>query len=514
MSGPGQEFHQARWNEPVIFELGSPGERGLIPAQVEPEIAALAGPPESLLPEAARRQEPPALPEISQPRLRKHFLRLSQETMGAAIGVDIGQGTATMKYSPPILDRLARQIRPIHPLAPDETVQGLLELVSRFEQVLCALSGLDRFSFQPGGGTHGIYANACIIRAWHARRGEPERDEILTTLHSHPADAAAPATAGFRIVTVPPAATGYPSADDVRALVGPRTAGLMVANPEDTGLFNPAIDEIVDAVHKAGGLCAYDQANANGMLAVARAADAGFDLCQFNLHKTFGSPHGCGGLACGAIGVRAELAPFLPAPTIERAPDGRFYLDHDRPLSAARVRAFHGAIDTVVRAYAWVMSLGPDGLRKVAETAVLNNNYLSARLRELAGVEVSFDGSGTSLPRLEQIRYSLAQVRERTGMGTEAISRRTADHGVAGFFPGHHPWTVSEPMTLEPTESPSRAELDDYVRILEQVLAEAEAEPGEVERAPQRSAIHRIDDAALDDPSRWALTWRAYLRKR
>jgi glycine dehydrogenase subunit 2 len=512
MSGELQ-FHQARWNEPIVFELGSPGERGYVPPAVEASLAAAAGSLDELLPEAVRRTLPPALPEISQPRLRKHFLRLSQETMGAAIGVDIGQGTATMKFSPPVLDRIARHLQGLHPLAPVESVQGVLDIVKRFEDILRALSGLDRFSFQPGGGTHGIYANACIARAWHARRGEPQRDEIITTLHSHPADAAAPATAGFRIVTLPPGPNGYPTPDDLRAVVSDRTAGLFIANPEDTGLFNVAIGELVSIVHEAGGLCAYDQANANGMLTIARAADAGFDMCQFNLHKTFGSPHGCGGLACGAIGVRSELAPFLPGPIVERAPDGSLFLDHDRPLSAGRVRAFYGAIDTVVRAYAWAVSLGADGLRQVAETAVLNNNYLATRLGETDGIDVSFNHSEQA-PRLEQIRYSLADAHGRSGLGTEAISRRTSDHGVAGYFPSHHPWTVSEPMTLEPTESASRKELDDYVELLRTVLAEAESHPERVDAAPERSSIHRLDETSLDDPDRWALTWRAYQRKR
>jgi glycine dehydrogenase subunit 2 len=507
------QFHQARWNEPIVFELGAPGERAYLPPAVEAGIAAVAGPAGALVPDAARRAQAPSLPEISQPRLRKHFLRLSQETMGAAIGVDIGQGTATMKFNPPVLDRIAGQLRSLHPLAPVESVQGVLEIVARFEDILRALSGLERFSFQPGGGTHGIYANACIVRAWHAHRGDVQRDEIITTLHSHPADAAAPATAGYRIVTLPPGPNGYPTPADLRAVVGERTAGLFIANPEDTGLFNVAIGELVSIVHDAGGLCAYDQANANGMLTIARAADAGFDMCQFNLHKTFGSPHGCGGLACGAIGVRAELAPFLPGPTIERAGDGSLFLDHDRPLSAGRVRAFYGAIDTVVRAYAWAVSLGAEGLRQVAETAVLNNNYLATRLGETDGIDVSFNHAERA-PRLEQIRYSLADAHERSGLGTEAISRRTADHGVAGYFPSHHPWTVSEPMTLEPTESASRQELDDYVELLQQVLDEAERDPARVEAAPERSSIHRLDETSLDDPDRWALTWRAYQRKR
>jgi glycine dehydrogenase subunit 2 len=249
------------------------------------------------------------------------------------------------------------------------------------------------------------------------------------------------------------------------------------------------------------------------MLTIARAADAGFDLCQFNLHKTFGSPHGCGGLACGAIGASAELAPFLPSPLVERADDGSLFLDDDRPLSAGRVRAFYGAIDTVVRAYAWAISLGAEGLRQVAETAVLNNNYLATRLGETDGIDISFNHTENS-PRLEQIRYSLADAHERSGIGTEAISRRTADHGVAAYFPSHHPWTISEPMTLEPTESASRQELDAYVDLLQEVLAEGESDPARVEAAPERSAIHRLDETSLDDPAGWALTWRAYQRKR
>ena len=505
-------FHQARWNEPIVLELGEPGERGMIPPPAEEGIVARVGPAGSLVPETARRIRPAALPEIAQPRVRKHFLRLSQGTMGAAIGVDIGQGTATMKYSPPVLDRIARRITDLHPLQPEETVRGLLEIVLRFERILCALSGLDRFSFQPGGGTHGIYANACIIRAWHADRGDGERDEIVTTLHSHPADAAAPARAGFKIVTLEPGPTGSPTPDDLRRVVSGRTAGFIVANPEDTGIFNGAIDELVAIVHSAGGLCAYDQANANGMLGIARAADAGFDLCQFNLHKTFGSPHGCGGLACGAIGVRTELAPFLPVPTVERDEGGAPLLDYDRPLSIGRVRAFHGAIDTVVRAYAWALSLGSEGLRTVAETAVLNSNYLAALLAD-AGIDASFS-DGSHSPRLEQVRYTLADALAGSGVDTEAVSRRTADHGVACYFPSHHPWTVSEPMTLEPTESASRAELDDYVAMLSAVLAEARSHPERVNAAPERSAVHRMDESGLDDPERWALTWRAYLRKR
>ncbi len=506
------QFHLARWNEPIVFELSEPGQRGLLPAPVEAELAAVVGPAEALVPAVARRKTPAALPEVSQVRLRKHFLRLSQQTMGAAVGVDIGQGTATMKYSPPVLDRISRRLADLHPLQNPATIRGLLDIVLRFERVLCAISGLDRFSFQPGGGTHGIYANARIIRAWHEHNGEGHRDEIITTLHSHSADAAAPRLAGFRIINLDPGPTGLPTVDDMRAVISDRTAGFVVVNPEDTGLFNSAIADLVAVVHEAGGLCAYDQANANGMLGITRAADAGFDLCQFNLHKTFGSPHGAGGLACGAIGVRTALAPFLPSPTIERDGDGVPYLDFARELSIGKMRAFYGAIDTVVRSYAWSLAQGAEGLRSVAETAVMNSNYLATRLRDDLGIDASFI-EHSSLPRLEQVRYSLEAVLAGTGHGSEAISRRTVDFGVSGYFPGHHPWTVPEPMTLEPTESATRAEIDAYVEMLREVLREAHENPVRIVASPESTAIHLVDEASLDDPTRWALTWRVYLRK-
>jgi glycine dehydrogenase subunit 2 len=217
------------------------------------------------------------------------------------------------------------------------------------------------------------------------------------------------------------------------------------------------------------------------------------------------------GMPCGASGVTDELAPFLPAPTIEF--DGsRYRLDYDRPQSVGTIRAFHGVPATVVRSYAWVMSLGAEGLRQVAEAAVLNNNYLAKKLEAIDGLEVSYaDGNDTH--RLEQIRYSLAELAEETGVGTLDVLRRTADFGVAGYFPSHEPWIVPEPVTLEPSESYSRADLDDYAEMLAQIAREAREEPETVLEAPHRSTVHKMDQAPHDDPARWALTWRAYLRK-
>jgi glycine dehydrogenase subunit 2 len=506
-------FHQASWNEPIIFELTSPGERGVVVPEAEERLREAIGDPLEGIPESLRRSSPPKLPELSQPQILRHYLRLSQETLGNDVNIHLGLGTCTMKYSPKVNEQLIRStnVADLHPLQDDGTVQGMLQVLHEFERMLCEISGMSRFSLQPGGGSQGVYANARMMRAFHAARGDGQRDEIVTTIFSHPCDGAAPATAGYKVVTVYAGDKGYPEPDAIRAAVSERTAGLMITNPEDTGLFNPHIEEIVEIVHDAGGLCHYDQANANGILGITRARDAGFDLCQFNLHKTFSSPHCSMGMPCGASGVTEDLAPFLPVPTVEF--DGsRYFLDYERPHSVGKIRSFHGVPATVVRSFAWVLSLGAEGLREVAEVAVLNNNYLAKRLSAVRGLEVSFADSNPD-HRLEQIRYSLEKLQEDTGVGTVDVSRRTADFGVASYFPSHEPWLVPEPVTLEPSESYSRADLDEYAEIMTEISREAYEEPDTVLGAPYRSTVHRMDPAPHDDPERWALTWRAYLRK-
>jgi len=507
-----RRFHQARWDEPILFELSRPGERGILPPRVENEIHDVAGDVVGALPPALRRTEPPALPEIAQPQVVRHYMRLSQENLGLDLNVDIGQGTCTMKYSPKINERLASMptLTAIHPLQPVETAQGILEVLYRFEQILCEISGMDRFSLQPGAGSAAIYGAASILRAYHAEQGEAEqRREIITTIFSHPSDAACAKTAGFDTVTLYPDKDGYPDLDALKAAVSERTAGLMVANPEDTGIYNPRIAEWVRVIHDAGGLCFYDQANANGILGITRARDAGFDLCHFNLHKTFSTPHGCGGPGAGALGATDRLAPYLPTPLVTF--DGeRYGLDNDRPRSIGKLRAFYGVTGAILKAYAWVMSLGAEGLVTVSRTAVLNNNYLLQRMCEIAGIEAPY-ASGHH--RIEQVRYSLQSLCAEAGVSSEDIGLRAADYGVH-YWTSHHPFVVPEPCTLEPTESFSQADLDEYVEILRQVADEARTTPGLVRTAPHNSTVHRADHTPLDDPAQWAITWRAYLKKR
>jgi glycine dehydrogenase subunit 2 len=505
-------YRQARWDEPLIFELSEPGRRGLLLDDPGEEIDAAADRALSRLPDTLRRETPPALPELSQVETLRHYLRLSQENLGAGMVADMGMATATMKYNPIVNERILgnHKLLDLHPLQPDHTVQGILEIMFRLEQILCEVSGMHKFSFQPRAGSAGIYTNASIIRAHHESRDElDQRNEMITTVFSHPSDAACPSTAGFNVITLyPDPDTGYPSAEALRAVLSERTAGIMLTNPDDTGIYNPHIRDFVDMVHEVGGLCAYDQANANGLLGVARAGDAGFDLCHFNLHKTFSTPHASGGPATGAVGASIELSRFLPSPLVARA-DGRFYLDEDRPDAIGRIGMFHGVAANFVRAYTWAMNLGSEGMRKVADVAALNNNYLMSRMLEITGVSAPY---AEDMPRIDQVRYSWQELAEETGFGVDDLARRAADLGIH-FFQSHHPYVVSEPATVEPTESYTDRDLDQHAASWAQISKEARRSPEMIEDAPHHAPIHRMDKEVLSDPAQWAMTWRAYRRK-
>ncbi|MEA2577713.1 MAG: glycine dehydrogenase subunit 2 [Chloroflexota bacterium] len=508
-----RDYQQAHWDEPIIFELSTPGVRGIIPPEPEDEITSKVGDVAGRLPSSIRRQDPPALPELDQKRVLSHYLHLSQETLGGNLTPDASLGTCTMKYNPRVHEDLVNEpgLAELHPHQPDETIQGILAIYHGLEQILKEISGMDRFTLQPGGGAHAVFTAASIMRAYWRDKGEADkRTEIITTMFSHPADAASPATAGFDVITLMPTEDGYPDLAALKAVVSERTAGLFITNPEDTGLYNPLIDQFVRVVHEAGGLCFNDQANANPLLGIARAADAGFDMSHFNVHKTFATPHACSGPATGALGVRDFLAKYLPWPTVEQD-DERFFLDYERPSSVGKTKGYLGTAPVVLRAFAWCMMMGPDGLREVAEIAVLNNNYLMKQLENIPGLGFPY---AKGRRRLEEVRWSWEALYQETGVGTEDIARRIGDFGLQHYFASHHPWVVPQPMTLEPCETFAREELDEYAAVLTQIAQEARDDPELVRTAPHRLAAHkRNDDASLDDPARWATTWRAYRRK-
>jgi glycine dehydrogenase subunit 2 len=463
-----RNFHQAKWDEPVIFELSTEGERGIAIPEVEKEIEDTVGDGVSKLPENMARKEAPALPEISQMRVLKHFIRLSQHCLGADLNVDIGQGTCTMKYSPKINEIFARstKVAELHPEQDENTAQGALEIMYKLDTFLQEISGMKKFTMQPGGGGSAILAMASIIHAYHHSRGETDkRDEIITTIFSHPSDAAAAAVKGYKVITLYQNEDGLP----------------------DVG---------------------YDQANANGILGITRANEAGFDLCFFNLHKTFSSPHGCGGPGAGALGVTEELISYLPVPIVEFDGD-RYFLNYDLPNTIGKVRAFYGVFPAVLRAYSWVMSLGAEGLKEAANVAVLNNNYILEKIKKIKGASAPY---ARGRHRIEQVRYSWETLTKETGVTTEDVAYRMADFGFH-LWSSHHPFIVPEPFTIEPTESYSKDEIDEYIAGLEKIAAEAYEDPDKVKNAPYNSVVHKIDHSTLDDPEKWAITWRAYLKK-
>ena len=505
-------FHQASWNEPIIYELSVKGERGVLVPEVSAAAAAEAGDGVSSLPENMRRETAPDLPEIGQPQLARHYNHLAQENLGVDSNIDIGQGTCTMKYSPKVNDRLAGcpKVADMHPLQPDGTAQGILEIVWRLGELFKEISGLDYFSIQPGGGAHGILAMASVVRAYWEAKGENDRDTVVTTFFSHPADAACPIVKGYKAVVLPPDAEGLPDIEAFKAtLKNNKVAAIFMTNPEDTGIFNRRIREFTRLAHEAGAICCYDQANANGLLGITRTVEAGFDMSFFNLHKTFSSPHGCGGPAVGMVTCRKELRDYLPAPLVEHSGEKGYFLDFDLPRSCGKVKSFWGVAPVAVRAYAWIMSLGAEGLREVSRVAILNNNYCMKKILAIQGASISFPNH---TPRIEQARYSWERLKKDTGFGTADFSRRIPDYGTH-YWSSHEPWVIPEPFTIEPSESYSKADLDRYCDILASIARECYERPEVIREAPLNSTVHHISHDYFDDPAKWALSWRNYKQK-
>lgn len=505
-----RDFHEARWDEPIIMELGNPGERGVMVPKADKRVVEATGSVEELLPKGLKRKEPPKLPEMSQMQVLRHYMRLSQETIGTDINIDIGLGTCTMKYSPKIHEQFIRsdKLKELHPYQDESTVQGILEIIYQLEQYLKAISGMSKVSLQPSGGTQAIFANVETIRAYHEARGEGEkRNEIITTILSHPGNPGAAATLGYKVITLYPDENGIPDIEALKAAVSEHTAALMITNPEDTGIYNEKIRQFVDIVHEAGGLCVYDQANLNGLFGITRARDAGFDMCHYNLHKSFSSPHGCQGPGAGAQCVSEELAKYVAAPTVEF--DGeKYYLDDNRPDSIGKLRKYYGVPAVLVRAYAYIRSLGPDGIKQIAELSILNNNYMLKKLLEIDGLSMPM---AEGKYRLEQARLSWKELTDETGVTTDDICRRIVDYGFQDYFASHHPRIIPEPFTPEPVETYSKDDIDEFVAAFKAIAEEARNDPELVKTAPHKAALgSQIQEEYLTEWEKFATTWRAF----
>jgi glycine dehydrogenase subunit 2 len=489
----------------TVFERSREGRRAFVAPEADvPEV-----PVSELLPASQIRERPAELPEISEPELVRHYVTLSAKNFHLDEGF-YPLGSCTMKHNPKLHERVAAlpgHAR-LHPLQDPERAQGALELMWRLQGALAEIAGLPHVSLQPSAGSHGELAGLLLTRAYHEDRGE-RRGKVLTPDTAHGTNPATVTMAGYEVVKVGTAEDGGVDLDDLREKATDDVACLMLTNPNTLGLFDRNIEEIARIVHGAGATLYYDGANLNAVMGVARPGDMGFDIVHFNLHKTFTQPHGGGGPGAGPIAVSDRIEPFLPSPQVVRREGGNgagplFDLDHDRPKSIGKLRGFQGNFGVFVRSYAYIRSLGGDGLKEASQVAVLNANYLKARLAEEGIAEylpIAFDRTC-----MHEFVVSGRGARDTLGVKTLDIAKRMLDHGVhppTVYFP----LLVDEALMIEPTETETKERLDHFADAIRSILEEAAEDPEIARGAPYTTPVRRLDEAGA--AKRPVVRWRA-----
>jgi glycine dehydrogenase subunit 2 len=469
-------------HQSLIFELSKPGRVGYsIPDLDVPEVNV-----ESIIPSDYLRTEEPELPEVSELQIVRHYTALSNRNHGVDSGF-YPLGSCTMKYNPKINEDVARfpGFAHIHPLQDEETVQGAMEMMYRLQTSLAEITGMDEVTLQPAAGAHGEWTGLMMIRAYHEANGDFNRTKVIVPDSAHGTNPASATVAGFESVTVKSDERGLVDLEDLKRVVDQDVAALMLTNPNTLGLFEEHILEMAKIVHEAGGKLYYDGANANAILGFARPGDMGFDVVHLNLHKTFTGPHGGGGPGSGPVGVKADLIPFLPKPVLVKE-DDVYKFEYNRPQSIGRVKPFYGNFGINVRAFTYIMTMGPDGLHQVSENAVLNANYMMRRL------EPHFDLPFTQHCKHEFVLSGRRQ--KKLGVRTLDIAKRLLDFG---YHPPtiYFPLSVEEAIMIEPTETESKETLDEFIEKMIQIAKEAEETPELVQEAPHTTVVKRLDEA-------------------
>ncbi|HNY31924.1 MAG TPA: aminomethyl-transferring glycine dehydrogenase subunit GcvPB [Fibrobacteria bacterium] len=463
----------------TLFEKSRPGQRGTGPMEWDVPRPGL----DALIPASIRRRTAPRLPELSEGEVVRHFVNLSAKNHHIDKGF-YPLGSCTMKYNPKVHENLARLsgFSTLHPLQPSETIQGALELIWRLERDLAQISGMDAVTLQPAAGAHGELTAMLVVRAYHQSRGE-RRGKILIPDSAHGTNPASAAIAGFECVTVKSAADGRVDVDDLKSKLTSDVAAFMITNPNTVGLFETRVEEICAACHAVGAQVYMDGANLNALVGIARPGDLGFDVMHFNLHKTFATPHGGGGPGCGPVGVKSHLAPFLPSPRVEKRGDA---FSQERPSTS--IGPVHGAFGNflvMVRAYAYILAMGSEGMSEVGRTAVLNANYLYAKIRH--ALSCKYDG-----PYMHEFVLDGSALK-KNGLHTSDFAKRLMDFGV--YAPTiYFPLIVPEAMMIEPTETESRETLDRFAEIFLEVWREAQETPEVLHSAPHNLPLKRVDD--------------------
>jgi glycine dehydrogenase subunit 2 len=473
----------------TVFQKGAPGRRAFVcPPLDVPDTDA-----EQLLPSRYRRSEPPRLPELSEPEIVRHYVGISKRNFDLDSGF-YPLGSCTMKHNPRLHERVAAlpgHAR-LHPLQDPERAQGALELMFNLQGALGEISGLPNVSLQPSAGSAGELAGVLLSRAYHEDRGET-RHKVLTPDTAHGTNPATVTMAGFEVVKLATDPDGGIDLDDLRAKADSDVACLMLTNPNTLGLFDRNIVEIAEIVHGVGATLYYDGANLNAVMGLSRPGDMGFDIVHFNLHKSFTQPHGGGGPDSGPIAVSQRIAPFLPRPVVARRDDGSFELDQIGEKSIGRLRGFHGNYGCFVRAYAYICSLGADGLKDASEAAVLNANYLLARLREQVVAEYLPLAYGELC--MHEFVLSGGPMKKQLKIKTLDLAKRLLDYG---FHPPtvYFPLLVDEALMIEPTETETKETLDAFAAAIAKILAEAAENPEIAADAPYTTPVRRLDEVA------------------
>ena len=470
--------------EKLIFDKSREGRKAYSLPDLDVEAEAV----ENLIPKELLRTSL-NLPELSEVDVVRHFTNLSRKNFGVDSGF-YPLGSCTMKYNPKVNEEVAKLpgFTDIHPYQSEDEIQGILELLYNFERYLCAIFGYDAFTFQPAAGAHGELTALLMIKAYHGARdgGRGTRKKIIIPDSSHGTNPASVSMVGYEAVVVKSDARGNIDLEALKQAVGDDTAGLMLTNPNTLGLFDEHILKVAEIIHQAGGLLYYDGANANATLEICRPAELGFDVAHFNLHKTFSTPHGCGGPGSGPVGVNKKLEPFLPVPRVVKE-GARYALRLTRyPESIGKVHSFHGNINVIIKAYAYLRSLGAKGLKEVAENAVLNANYMMSRLKE--HYYLKYD-------RVCQHEFVISAKWQKEKFGVRAldIARRLLDYG---FHPPtvYFPLIVEEALMVEPTETESKETLDAFCEAMIAIAKECETNPDLVKNAPHTTPVKRVDE--------------------
>jgi glycine dehydrogenase subunit 2 len=467
----------------LIFEHARQGRRAYAQAPYE-EVDV------SDIPAKFRRSEAPAMPQVSELQVVRHYTRLSQKNFSIDTHF-YPLGSCTMKYNPRACNTLAMlpEFLSRHPLAPDTHGQGYLSCMYELQEILREVTGMSAVSLTPMAGAQGEFAGVAMIRAYHASRGDHDRDEIIVPDAAHGTNPATATMCGCKAIEVPTGPNGDVDIDALKQVVGPRTAGIMLTNPSTVGVFDRKIEQMSKIVHDAGGLLYYDGANLNAILGKVRPGDMGFDVIHMNLHKTFSTPHGGGGPGSGAIGVSKRLAAFMPGPVVGRDGDRYHWLtEDDMPQSIGRLSAFMGNAGVLLRAYVYARMLGREGMKRVAEYATLNANYLMVKLRD-AGFDLAYPDRRASHEFIVTLKR---QVKE-TGVNAMDFAKRLLDHGYHAPTT-YFPLLVPECLLIEPTESEPKEELDGFIAAMAAIDREARDNPQQVKSAPHTLPVKRLDD--------------------